>query len=349
MRINGRVGHAASPHKIVHRACRNLECRRANNLAGADPASQSARFIHCPLGQGKAVPGGIAASGPDRDRSQWIRSRMGFPVPLARQPWTRTKREAVGEPRCGFGRAVIDDDVRVAWMRGGANRFGPRSLCRVSQARVTPGHSGPQAQRIARFAANANEMSGKSCEHFRIQLARRSDLLHVCQELGRKHRFLKFEHREAFGKWPDGVCLEQFASGEEILGHSCEHRLLSTAPIVCYRSAELSLERLQLGGHLPVMFDRVEAYLPVRRALQITKQTVVIRLRNRIELVVVTTSTCDRESEKGLAEDIDHVVEPIALILPDVDRRMNPFAEKPKARSQNRFVAARHGMTSRWV
>jgi len=59
-----------------------------------------------------------------------------------------------------------------------------------------------------------------------------------------------------------------------------------------------------------------------------------------VELVVVAAGAAERESEKGLAERVDAVVDPVGLVLGDVHGGVDPFAEQPEAGAHDRAVGA---------
>ena len=84
----------------------------------------------------------------------------------------------------------------------------------------------------------------------------------------------------------------------------------------------------QLGRRLAVVLHRLEAHLPEARTKHEPAQGVVILRADRVELVVMATGAGDRQPEERLAEDIDLVVDAVALVLPDVDRRMHFLAKK---------------------
>ena len=75
---------------------------------------------------------------------------------------------------------------------------------------------------------------------------------------------------------------------------------------------------------------RIEHRLLTARALQIAAERVVIRLADRIKLVIVASRAGDRQAKKRLAENVDLIVQPIALMLADIDRRVRLLAEKPE-------------------
>ena len=94
----------------------------------------------------------------------------------------------------------------------------------------------------------------------------------------------------------------------------------------------------QLIRNRAIMLHRLEPYLPVVAALQKSGQRVVIGRGDGIEFVIVTSGACHRDSQKRLRHHIDHVVETIGFVFPNIDRRMDPLTEKPEAGTQHRFV-----------
>ena len=56
--------------------------------------------------------------------------------------------------------------------------------------------------------------------------------------------------------------------------------------------------------------------------------------------MIVAAGAGDGQPEKRLAEDVEHVVEPVALVLANIDRRMDPLAQEPEARADDRLVEA---------
>ena len=109
-----------------------------------------------------------------------------------------------------------------------------------------------------------------------------------------------------------------------------------------------ALPRLgQSLGHVAVVIDRLVTNQPEPAALEESRERVVVLLRNRVELVVVTPRTANRQCQEGLAEDIDHVVVSIGLILSHVDRRVAPVSHVPEPGPQHRLVGSRHRVTSR--
>ena len=74
------------------------------------------------------------------------------------------------------------------------------------------------------------------------------------------------------------------------------------------------------------------------RAAQETRQGVIVFLRDRVELVIMTTGTGDREAQEGLGDHIDLVVDPPHLVLADVHRRMRSLAEEIKTAAEDRLV-----------
>ena len=63
--------------------------------------------------------------------------------------------------------------------------------------------------------------------------------------------------------------------------------------------------------------------------------------------MIVAACTRDGNAQKCLAENIDHVVESIRLVLAGIDRRVNPFPQMPKSRPQNRLVPTESRMHPR--
>ena len=95
------------------------------------------------------------------------------------------------------------------------------------------------------------------------------------------------------------------------------------------------------------MFHRLEPDLTKIRTDDKARQAVIVTLSNGVELVIVTASAGDRQTEKRLAQHVDLVVGAIAFILPNIDWRMYFFAEERPTGSQHRFVPAPLGMQPR--
>ena len=83
-----------------------------------------------------------------------------------------------------------------------------------------------------------------------------------------------------------------------------------------------------------MLFEGVDANLAVASAEGKSREGIIIPLRNRIELVVVTTGTADSETEEGFRQDIDPVIDSIRFIFANIDRGMDFFAQEPKPGSQ---------------
>ena len=78
----------------------------------------------------------------------------------------------------------------------------------------------------------------------------------------------------------------------------------------------------------------------VTRTAEDAVERVVVAGGEWVELVIVATRTRDRQTEEGFAEDIDHVIDAVGLLLAYVDGRMFAFAEMPKSGSDEGFVGA---------
>ena len=52
----------------------------------------------------------------------------------------------------------------------------------------------------------------------------------------------------------------------------------------------------------------------------------------------MATGAAKGQPEECLAKGVDPVVDPVRLILLDVDRTMNLFTEQPEASAENRFI-----------
>src|ERR1019366_6432263 len=84
--------------------------------------------------------------------------------------------------------------------------------------------------------------------------------------------------------------------------------------------------------------DRVEACEPIVAAFQDAEQGVVVLRRDRVELVIVTTSTRYGQAEEGLCQHVNAVVKTVGLVLADIHRRMHFLAEEPERGAEDRFV-----------
>src|SRR3954454_24155484 len=74
------------------------------------------------------------------------------------------------------------------------------------------------------------------------------------------------------------------------------------------------------------------------RALQKTSQGVIVFRGDGIELVIVATSTGDGQTEEGLGEDVDLVVNPAQFLFTCIDRRMSSLTQKKETGAQKRLV-----------
>ena len=59
----------------------------------------------------------------------------------------------------------------------------------------------------------------------------------------------------------------------------------------------------------------------------------------------MAAGTRDREAEEG-CQNVDPVVEPVRLVLADVDGRVDFLAQEPEASAENRFVEPFGGMAT---
>ena len=100
-------------------------------------------------------------------------------------------------------------------------------------------------------------------------------------------------------------------------------------------------QRPQRLGGLALALGRREPDLAIRTADQKARECVVVALRDRIELMVMTPRAGDGQAEEGLAEDVEPIVHPIGLVGADVNRRVNLLAQEPEARPLHRFIRPR--------
>ena len=56
-------------------------------------------------------------------------------------------------------------------------------------------------------------------------------------------------------------------------------------------------------------------------------ETVIVLLRDRIILMVVTTGAGNGHTQECFAKDIDAIVKPVGLVLPDIHGRMHLLAQ----------------------
>ena len=88
--------------------------------------------------------------------------------------------------------------------------------------------------------------------------------------------------------------------------------------------------------------------LLVARTLHDTKQAIVITCTDGIKLVVVTARATHRQSLKGLADDINLVVQNIQLVHLNIHRRMDLLAQPVKTRSEDGLIQPR-GWIDSWM
>ena len=93
---------------------------------------------------------------------------------------------------------------------------------------------------------------------------------------------------------------------------------------------------------------RVQVRLLLTRTLQVTRQTVVVLVADRIELVIVTSRTRHGHAKERLTHHIDLVIDPVRLVLTDIGRRMRLLVQEPPARRLDRFVDFRFGVDA-WL
>ena len=94
----------------------------------------------------------------------------------------------------------------------------------------------------------------------------------------------------------------------------------------------------QFRCHESVGFPAVEAHLPVGTSFEQSVEGVIIFGADRVEFMIVTAGTGDRQTEEGFAGHIDAVVEAVGLVLADVDGGMDFLTEVPKSGTEYRFV-----------
>src|SRR5256885_1805232 len=88
-------------------------------------------------------------------------------------------------------------------------------------------------------------------------------------------------------------------------------------------------------GSALASYKRDESRLPVGTADEEARERVIVRLRNRVELVVVASCATNGDAEERLAHHIKAIVHPVRLVLADVHGRMHFFAEEPEARAED--------------
>ena len=76
----------------------------------------------------------------------------------------------------------------------------------------------------------------------------------------------------------------------------------------------------------------VNERLLIARAAQVAGQGVVVARRDGVELVVVAAGAGDGLAQERLAEHVDLVVDPVGLLLADIDRRLLSFAASRRSR-----------------
>src|SRR6185503_3572859 len=103
--------------------------------------------------------------------------------------------------------------------------------------------------------------------------------------------------------------------------------------------------RLNLRAELRYLSDpphsvlrRIYSGQVISGAPQIPRQAIVLFCGDRIKLVVVAPGASYGQPEEALAENVDLVCEPLALVLADVYGRMFTFTEPPESGSDDRFV-----------
>ena len=106
------------------------------------------------------------------------------------------------------------------------------------------------------------------------------------------------------------------------------------------RRPGLLVDRDEPLGHAAVRRQRLERHLPIPGRHHRTGDRVVVGGGDGVELVVVASRASQREPEKRLAERVHAVVDPVGLVLADVDRRVDLLAEQPEAGTDDRLVAA---------
>ena len=79
-------------------------------------------------------------------------------------------------------------------------------------------------------------------------------------------------------------------------------------------------ELLEFLRHAAVVLHGLEAHLPVARAQDEPGQRVVVLASDGVELVVVAAGAGHGQAKERLGEDVDLVVDPVALVLTDVHR-----------------------------
>lgn len=96
-----------------------------------------------------------------------------------------------------------------------------------------------------------------------------------------------------------------------------------------HRAEHVALHSIAPAGVRPLLYG----FAPCFRTApgdswheQESLEGVIVFLRNRIELVVVAASTSDSQAEKRLGHDVEPIVQTIAFVLSDVDRRVDFFA-----------------------
>src|SRR5262245_51194404 len=73
-------------------------------------------------------------------------------------------------------------------------------------------------------------------------------------------------------------------------------------------------------------------------AMHEPSKRIIVPGRDRVELVVMAPSAADTQSQEGLGQDVDLVVDPPHLLFEDIHGRMRPLAEEVEAGSQDRLI-----------
>ncbi len=292
MGFHRRINLAGASDQVVNPARLDLEGGCPQGSPGPEQAAQSARIVFRVPREFQPVPGGIV------NRRRFLVKLEGFSqVNVARPHRPRTKGKAVGKPVFISHFGIIDDNLGVFPVGKGLEYSG--QPLGFAGSRIG-GDKSPGIEGIMHIVAGSQKpkMTNPPIQMIAVEI----------MLLGQLAQPVGLEKSRARGLQGDG---QLFQGGLHCFGHG----------FVQDRSG-LEAHLPDFPGNFAIVLQRIEGHQPIAAALQKPRQGVIIPGRDGVELVIVTASTGHRQAQKGLAENIEHVVIAVGFVLANIHRGM---------------------------